>query len=54
MMHLKDLSHFALLRQRAVVLDGQDHGHLGVHERGAIDGFHHVLLREKQGQSKRC
>lgn len=50
--HLEDLGHFALLKQRAVVLNGQDHGHLGVHEGGAIDGFHNILSEQRQDQQK--
>lgn len=52
MTHLEDVGHFALLRQRAVVLDGEDHGHLGVHESRAIDGFHHVLWKQREDYQK--
>ena len=41
--YLEDLGHLALLRERAVVLDGQDDRHVRIDERSPVDGFHHIL-----------
>lgn len=41
--YLEDVSHLALLRQGAVVLDGQDDGHVGYDKRRPVNCFHHVL-----------
>lgn len=41
--YLEDFSHLALLREGAVVLYGQDDGHVGYDKCGTVNGFHHIL-----------
>lgn len=48
--YLEDFSHLALLREGAVVLYGQDDGHVGYDKRGTVNGFHHIL--EDQGRDE--
>lgn len=40
---LEDFSHLALLWEGAVVLYGQDDGHVGIDKRRAANCFHHIL-----------
>lgn len=51
--YLEDFGHLALLRQGAVVLYGQDDGHVGVDERGPADCLHHILEDHGIGLSLR-
>lgn len=41
--YLEDLRHLALLWKGAVILDGQDDGHVSIDKRGPVNCLHHIL-----------
>ena len=52
--YLKDFGHLALLGEGAVVFNGQDDGHVGAEERGAVHSLHHILKDHGRQQQRKA